>query len=435
MRRAILLVCLVLAWTPVGPGYVLAKTEDLGGWVAAAALTTGRAQHTATLLQNGKVLVAGGVDAQGVATATAELFDPSSSRWTAAAPMQSPRIEHTATLLSDGRVLVAGGRSRRTYGETLDSAEVYDPASGRWNQAPSMRFRRAGHTATLLPNGEVLVVGGRSVTEDFAFTLPDAVELYDPRTNQWSTTAPGSIARQGHTATLLRDGRVLVVGGMAEIGLATSAQIYDPTLDRWSAAWLPATARSGHTATLLPSGIVLVLGGVGTPAAEISQGSAYYSFDALSTGDLYDPTLNLWTRIRAMNATRIEHTATVLKNGAVLVVGGAYANPGHPETYEVAANRWVQGTAVINRHSHTATLLPDGRVLIVGGFGIDAMSTAWTYRPDLGAVQINRWGTVPTALALLGALGVMFALIWGDRLRLFLPRWPRRGDPDQWVAS
>ena len=433
-----LLLAIVLA-----PASVLAKTEDLGGWSQAATLATGRAQHTATLLRTGKVLVAGGVDAHGVATPTTELFDPIANRWSAAAPMSTGRTEHTATLLTDGRVLVVGGFYAsdpplgRGGGETLRSAEIYDPRSNRWTPTLSMAFRRGRHTATLLPDGRIVVLGGIAATSapDWSFTLPGGGEVYDPRTDLWSETAPDVGGRQGHSATLLRDGRVLVVGGMGEMGLELPARVYDPARDSWSAAWPPAIVRSGHTATLLPDGKVLVLGGVGAPAAEVAQGPMRYGTEPLSSGDVYDPVLNLWTPTLAMSSTRFEHTATVLRDGNVLVVGGAYANPGHPEIYEVAANHWAQATVVINRHGHTATLLPDGRVLVVGGFGIDAMSTAWIYRSDMGVVQVSRWAPLPTALALLAALGFLLALIWGGRPRLPLRKGVRRGDPDQWIAS
>jgi hypothetical protein len=434
MWRASSLVCLLLLAAALTPASVMAKSEDRGGWSPVADLATGRAQHTATLLRTGKVLVAGGVDAKGVATASAELFDPAASRWTAASPMSVARTQHTATLLNDGTVLVVGGfHEKDPLGETLSSAEIYDPRFDRWTPAASMASRRARHTATLLSDGRVLVVGGVSSRADpYPWSFPAVGELYDPRTGRWSETAADAGGRQGHSATLLRDGRVLLVGGMGEMGPEASARIYDPAHDSWSAAWLPAIVRSGHTATLLPDGKVLVLGGVGAPAVEVAQGPMHYGTEPLSTGDIYDPVLNLWTPTLAMSSTRLEHTATVLRDGNVLVVGGAYANPGHPEVYEVAANRWIQATVMINRHGHTATLLPDGRVLIAGGFGTDAMSTAWMYRPDTGVAQVSRWGAVPTSLALLAALAVLLVLIWGRRPR---PKWLRRGDPDQWTTS
>jgi N-acetylneuraminic acid mutarotase len=437
MRRAHSLVCLSLLAAALGSVSVLAKSEDLGGWSPGATLITGRAQHTATLLPTGKVLVAGGVDAHGVATATAELFDPIANRWSVAAPMSTGRTEHTATVLNDGRVLVVGGfHEKDPLGETLNNAEIYDPQHNRWTPAASMTFRRARHTATLLPDGRVLVLGGVSSTSDLiGWTLPDVGELYDPRADRWSTTAPGLGGREDHTASLLPDGRVLVVGGQAEVGIESIARLYEPSRNTWAPAATPAIVREFHTATVLPGGNVLVLGGDGTPVVELAKGPTHYGVEPQSTGEVFDSTRDLWTPILDMNLIRIEHTATLLSNGTVLVVGGAYANPGNPELYEVAANRWVRGTVEINRHAHTATLLPDGRVLIVGGFGIDAMSTTWTYRPDMGVAQVSRWGAIPTALALVGALALLLALIWGGPLRVSLRKRLRRGDPDRWVAS
>ena len=443
MRRALSLVCLAVVTGSLGAPAVLAKTEDLGGWSLAATPATGRAHHTATLLRTGRVLVAGGVDAHGTATATVELFDPALNRWSAASPLSTSRTEHTATLLSDGRVLVVGGFhvgdtfSNRGVSESLNAVESYDPRYNHWTPAASMAYHRARHTATLLTDGRVLVLGGISSTmqPNWSWSLPDQGELYDPRTDRWSVTAPGLGGRQGHTATLLPDGRVLVVGGIGETGPEPSAKLYDSVGDTWATTPPPSLLRDLHTASLLPDGRVLILGGVGAEAAEVAQGSMQYGTEPEASGDLYDPSRNIWLPTPAMHSMRLLHTATLLHDGSVLVVGGAYANPGHPEIYEIGANYWVQATVVINRHGHTATLLPDGRVLVVGGFGIDAMSTAWIYRPDTGVAQVSRWGPVPTALALLAALGVLLVLIWGGRLRLSLRKRLRHDDPDQRIAS
>lgn len=438
MRRASSLVGLSLLAVALSPALVIAKSEDLGGWSPAASLTIGRAQHTATMLPTGKVLVAGGVDARGVATATAELFDPSVNRWSEAPPLSVPRTQHTATLLPDGRVLVVGGfHGRDLDGETLASAEIYNPRTNGWAPAPAMTFRRAGHTATLLHDGRVLVLGGIAITMEPHWTAmyPDKGELYDPGTDRWSETVSGMGGRQGHTATLLVHGRVLLVGGQGEQGLQPGARLFDPTGNSWTIAAPPVVLRRSHSATALPDGRVLILGGDGATALEVAQLPNRYGVEPLSSGDVYDPTHNIWIPILAMNATRLAHTATALPDGNILVVGGAYANPGHPEIYEVAANRWVEGTVTVNRHGHTATLLPDGRVLIVGGFGIDAMSTAWIYGPGSGVAQVARWGPIPTALALLVCLGVLLALIWGGGSRRTLRRWMDRRDRDEWVAS
>lgn len=437
MRRALSLVCLALLTGSLGAPAVLAKSEDLGGWSQGATLATGRAQHTATLLRTGKVLVAGGVDAKGVATASAELFDPAAGRWTAASPMSVARTEHTATLLTDGTVLVVGGfHEKDPLGETLSSAEIYDPRTDRWTPAASMAFRRARHAATLLRDGRALVFGGISSSLDpNDWSFPAVGELYDPRTGRWSETAPDVGGRQGHTATLLLDGRVLVVGGMGEMGPEPSAKLYDPMRDSWAVAAWPVVVRVSHTATVLRDGRVLVLGGVGAKAVEVAQGPMHYGTEPEASGDLYDPTRNIWIPILAMHSTRLQHTATLLRDGSLLVVGGAYANPGHPEIYEVAANHWVQATAVINRHAHTATLLPDGRVLVVGGFGIDALTTAWIYHPEAGNAQSSRLNPLLTAVGILAGLAIFVTLIGGVRLRARFAKRRRRHDRDEWVVS
>ena len=162
--------------------------------------------HTATLLPNGKVLVAGGYDGNSVALASAELYDPASGTWTATGSLATARDGHTATLLPNGKVLVAGGLDSSQV--AFASAELYDPASGTWTATGSLATARYIHTATLLPNGKVLVAGGLT-----AAALLASAELYDPASGTWTATGSLATARYSHTATLLPNGKVLVAGG------------------------------------------------------------------------------------------------------------------------------------------------------------------------------------------------------------------------------
>jgi N-acetylneuraminic acid mutarotase len=181
-----------------------------------------RSEATITLLNDGRVLVAGG---QFFGVGTAELYDPNSGTWSTTGSMTAGRIGHTATLLPDGTVLAVGGYTNDTSGNfatQLASAELYDPASGTWTPAGSMLEAHIDHTATLLLNGTVLVAGGTSELG------PAGAELYDPAAATW-VGAPSTIeARSGHLATILADGRVLVAGGSNSTGPLTSAELYDP---------------------------------------------------------------------------------------------------------------------------------------------------------------------------------------------------------------
>jgi hypothetical protein len=169
-------------------------------------LITGRDLHTATLLQDGKVLIAGGQSAAYSVTATAELYDRSTGRWSATGSLALARYWHTVTLLRNGKVLVVGGRELI---DTFKTAELYDPASGTWTSTGSLARARFGHTATLLSNGKVLVTGGSSGNNHYLASA----ELYDPSTGIWTHTGNLSTPRINHTATLLRNGKVLVAGG------------------------------------------------------------------------------------------------------------------------------------------------------------------------------------------------------------------------------
>jgi len=198
-----------------------------GTWSTTGSMTVGRQGHTATLLPDGRVLVAGGcLDnpcPQGVAFASAELYDPGTGSWSATGSMSVGRLFHTATPLMDGRVLVfggSGGFGGASSGE-LASAEIYDPKTGTWSPTGSTSVGSFGGLATRLLDGRVLVTGGGAGAT--------RAELYDPTTGTWSPT--GSSSTFFNTATLLPDGRVLVAGGGAN---GTSAELYDPTTGTWS---------------------------------------------------------------------------------------------------------------------------------------------------------------------------------------------------------
>jgi N-acetylneuraminic acid mutarotase len=191
-----------------------------GRWRATGELVTARAGHTATLLPDGQVLVAGGYEGH-VTLASAELYDPATETWTATGSMATARSAHTATLLPNGQVLVAGGYN----GNSLASAQLYDPATGVWTATGSMATARYAQTATLLPNGQVLVVGG--IHRPNSNHVVKSTELYDPASGRWTATASLSPGRVAHTAILLLNGNVLVSGGISTYGVLAQAALYE----------------------------------------------------------------------------------------------------------------------------------------------------------------------------------------------------------------
>ena len=194
--------------------------------------------------------------------ASAELYDPQTGKFTTTGSMTAARMDHTAALLPDGRVLIAGGVSDIVYFTPLASSELYDPSTGKFTATGSMTERRGAQTATLLSNGRVLVAGGAGEPIKGQGTFFASAELFDPKTGKF--TATGSMKEGGvsGTAALLSDGRVLVVGGYGGSKLLASAELYDPATGMFTAAGRMATARSSHTATRLQDGRVLIVGGL-----------------------------------------------------------------------------------------------------------------------------------------------------------------------------
>jgi hypothetical protein len=324
-----------------------------------------RSGHTATLLQNGKVLVTGGGDT------SAELFDPVSAIFTTTGSMTAPRFESTATLLSDGRVLFAGGwGTGSTELSRLDSAELYDPQSGSFASTGKMTQARVAHTSTLLTDGRVLIMGGTEDAGGGGLAMQSA-EIYDPKSGLFTSAGSMNSARANHTATLLPHGSVLIAGGWN--GHAADfpddppwdplfAELFDVSAG-FKEVGNMSTTRSRHTAIRLLDGKVLLLGGIAGLQNLHSQPQdpAY--------AEIYDPDTQLFSRVN-LTISRTSYTVTLLKDGRLLIVGGV--DQGHTvgtvEIFDLAfGNLSVAGGLANARKGHVATRLADGRVLVTGG--------------------------------------------------------------------
>jgi hypothetical protein len=347
---------------------------------------TGRQIHTATMLGDGRVLVAGGYALGDFPVASAVIYDPATNTFRATGSLAEARGYHTATLLSDGRVLVAGGGPASwpnaltgITGPFLASAELYKPRTGTFSPTGSMTTPREVHTATLLADGRVLITGGA----DYQSRAVASAEVYDPKTGRFSPTGSMTIARAFHTATLLADGRVLITGGSPAAWGTTdklaSAEIYDPKTGKFSATGSMTEPREFHTATMLADGRVLVAGGSGS------------SVDDLASVEIYDPSTGRFTATGSLHDGRTYHTATLLADGHVLIAGGGsdYTNLkflASAELYDPATGTFsLTGPLGEARSYHAATLLADGRVLVTGGYGAVApLASAEIYDPRTG---------------------------------------------------
>jgi hypothetical protein len=417
-----------------------------GIFTATGSMSVPRQEHTATLLPNGKVLIAGGVKWAFPTTfyASAEIYDPATGQFTLTGAMSSAHVDHTATLLSNGKVLVASGEGSTNPDASNQQitlgAELYDPSAGTFTPTGSMTIGRFNQAATTLSDGRLLITGGYSVVNTRTATA--TAEIYDPTTGAFTPTGSMTVARAEHASTSLPNGGVLVAGGFSSLGFfggtqLSTAEIYDPTsgnfkglghmafphsrivapllpngavllasgttaelffptdppflVQEFTATGSLNTARELHTATQLSNGLVLIAGGSG------SSGSA------LASAELYNPLTGTFTATGNLNTARYYHTATLLPNGTVLIAGGlgSSSNPlTSTELYNPATGTFT-ATGSLNsaRRSHTATLLPSGTVLIAGGFGSSgALPSAELYNPATGTFTAT--GSLNTARAL-----------------------------------
>jgi hypothetical protein len=373
--------------TSAGPadsrGSAQAPGQPSGTFVATGSMATPRLDHTATRLDDGRVLIAGG-DEGGAAFFSAEIYDPASGTFSPTGSLGMPRDWQTATLLTDGRVLIAGGGDNKD--QHYDSAEIYDPVSGGFSPTGSMATARLAHTATRLEDGRVLIAGGDN---GGSINLASA-ELYDPETNEFSPTGSMAKERAYHTATLLTDGRVLIVGGCrvateCKSTPVASAEIYDPNGGTFSSAGATVTARAWHAAAPLPDGRVLVAGGYS--AEPRSLGSGLGETHALSSAETWNPQYDTFSETSPMAKARWDFAAAQLYDGRILVTGGqgevskALASV---EVYDPQMGSFSPtGSMGTARDAHTATALQDGRVLVAGGRDADnwPTATAELYQP------------------------------------------------------
>ncbi len=338
--------------------------------------------HTATLLPNGKVLVAGGAVIADeyscfAGTDSAELYDSASGTFASTATMTNRRYAQTSTPLQDGAVLITGGYSfdssdcdNPETSPALASAETYEPSNGSFAPTGSMAEVRRGHSATLLTNGKVLIAGGNNTGGNLLpfFGVDGSVtaEVYDPVTRLFTSTGNMGTPRVGQTATLLVNGDVLIAGGWSASQNASiaAAELYHPATETFTPTGSMNSPRTGHTATLLPNGKVLIAGG--------AQDQTLVNSDS---AEIYDPATGSFLATGSVAMKRCLHTATLLPNGTVLIAGGGSIVT---ETYNPSTGSFVlSGLIEFDRSGHSATLLQNGSVLVVGG--VDSTNTAELY--------------------------------------------------------
>jgi prolyl-tRNA editing enzyme YbaK/EbsC (Cys-tRNA(Pro) deacylase) len=324
-----------------------------------------RTFHTATSLQDGTVLLVGGQsnDSGFGGLASAEIYNPTTDAFTLTQSMSLARCCNTAALLNNGKVLIAGGTTSVAVGGSDDTseAELYDPATGTFTVTSSMEVQRIGHTATTLQNGKVLIAGGANCAS--TCTTFNNAELYDPVSGTFSPTGNMTGPRQYHTATLLQNGQVLIAGGYDGTSVLGSTELYNPVTGAFTAGPAMNALRELFSATSLSDGRVLLAGGVNQTAVP------------LSSADIYDSTNNTITATGNLNIGRDSHTATLLTNGQVLVAGfQGQAELYNPSTGTFTLTASLNAP----RFDHTANLLPNGKVLIAGGslLGLSATSSA-----------------------------------------------------------
>ncbi|MCH7772419.1 MAG: hypothetical protein IIA49_15625 [Bacteroidetes bacterium] len=288
--------------------------QNYGNWTSASPMNLDRKDFASVVLPNGNVLVTGGQSFSANAiTNTSEIYNYKTDTWSYAASMNVHRAAHRMVLLDNNRVLVIGGYKLR-------NCEIYNIKENNWTITDSLKVvRYFGWTASLLNNGEVLVVGGFVVSDDLkTLNYLNNVEIYNLSLNKWRETDSLKNGRAYHSATLLNNGNLLISGGETDAGVELNdCEIFEPSLEKWTDADSLITARYKHSAILLSNGNVLVSGGLNytNPTSPWLKSCA-----------VYDPVINNWETVTSMDYTRVAHSSIILNNGYILFTAGENGN-------------------------------------------------------------------------------------------------------------
>jgi len=351
-----------------------AEAQQYGSWEIIDSMDIRRRNFSSSVFSNNKILVSGGDEFPNYNSA--EIYNSESGMWENTTQMLEGRLVHRLLTLSNGNVIAIGGFLKK-------SCEIFNPDSNSWGYTDSLEtLKEYGNTVTQLVDGRILVVGGQYFDQStLQYIYYKTCEIFNPATETWSFTDSLEEGRSGHTAILLKDGKLIVAGGRGDINHLKSCEIYDPVTNQWSFAGSLLHARIRHNAVLLSDGRLLVSGGV-TPDSTL--GTRYC--------EMYDPVANSWSEAGEMTVPRTSHESVLLFDSTVLITGGSF----EPEIWEIYDPNTLSiifyDTLPIVVFGPDLEMFPDGRIISMGGYTFNGGNVEWSnqclmYTPRVTSVS------------------------------------------------